>query len=98
MIHYYNLNQVPFQTIKNDEKWVEMRLNDEKKQQLKVGDHIIFTNIENGKEMLLVQIKALKVFKNFVELYKNYQKEAIGYKKDEIADPKDMYEYYSPEK
>ena len=40
----------------------------------------------------------LHVFSNFKELYDNFDKISIGYKEDEIADPKDMLMYYSQEK
>ena len=48
MIHYMNLNNRPFQLIKNGSKSVEMRLYDEKRAKIKVGDQISFTNLVDG--------------------------------------------------
>ena len=46
---------------------------------------------------MLVEIENLYHYSSFKELYKNFDKVAIGYDEDDIADPKDMEEYYSPE-
>ena len=75
-------------------KKVEMRLNDEKRQKLTIGDLVIFTNTET-KEEIIVEVIDLKTFKSFNELYSSYEKTVIGYKKDEVANPNDMLNYYS---
>ena len=95
MTHLYSLYDEPFQAIKDGYKKVEMRLYDEKRQLLSTGDHIVFVNKTSG-EFIEVVIKGLKRYKDFDELYAAYQdKTVIGYKPDEIADPKDMLRYYS---
>ena len=38
------LNAYPFEMIKSGEKTIEIRLFDEKRQQIKAGDKIVFTN------------------------------------------------------
>ena len=91
-----NLYPDAFELIKNGNKKVEMRLNDEKRQKLTIGDLIIFTNTET-KEEIIVEVIDLKTFKSFKELYSSYEKIAIGYKKDEVANPNDMLNYYSQE-
>ena len=96
MKHEMKLNSVPFKKIKNGTKTVELRLNDEKRQLLKIKDLIEFTNRVNNEKML-VEIENLYHYSSFKELYKNFDKVAIGYDEDDIADPKDMEEYYSPE-
>ena len=45
MIHEMRLNNEPFNKIKEGTKTVELRLLDEKRKTLRVGDKIIFTNI-----------------------------------------------------
>lgn len=77
------------------EKTIEMRLFDEKRQKIKVGDHIVFTNIEGG-EKIETKVIALHQFGSFADLYANFNKEALGYEKREKADPKDMAKYYDP--
>ena len=45
MIHNMKLVDFAFNAIKNKEKDIELRLNDEKRSLINVGDTIIFTNI-----------------------------------------------------
>ena len=90
------LNNGPFKNIKNGTKKIELRLNDEKRQLLKIKDLIEFTNRETSEQML-VEIENLYHYPSFEELYKHFDKVSMGYKEDEIADPKDMEEYYSKE-
>lgn len=94
--HYMNLCPGPFELIENRTKTIEMRLNDEKRKLLKIGDLLIFTNTETKKE-LITEIIDLKTFNSFDELYVKYPKKALGYKDSEIANPKDMNEYYTDE-
>ena len=96
MKHEMKLNNKPFNNIKNGTKTIEMRLNDEKRQLLKLKDLIEFTNRET-KEKILVEIEKLHHFSSFNELYKHFDKISLGYKENEIADPKDMEKYYSKE-
>ncbi len=54
--------------IKSGSKTIELRLYDEKRREIQVGDTILFTNTENG-EHLSVRVLALSVFDSFEELY-----------------------------
>lgn len=96
MKHNMNLNNRPFKSIKEGTKTIELRLNDEKRSLLKVGDEIEFTNITNG-EKLSVDIINLHKYPSFEELYKHFDKVEMGYNKDEPAESKDMEAYYSKE-
>lgn len=96
MKHEMKLNNGPFNKIKNGTKTIELRLNDEKRQKLNINDNIEFTNIKTS-EKITVKIKSLHKYQNFKELYEHFDKIAIGYEKDEIANYKDMEEYYSEE-
>lgn len=91
-----NLNNSPFNRIKNGTKTIELRLNDEKRQLLKENDLIEFTNRET-LEVIMVEVVKLYKYSNFEELYKHFNKIAMGYDKDDIANPKDMEKYYSKE-
>lgn len=96
MIHKMKLYQSPFEKVKNGTKSIEIRLNDEKRQLLNVGDIISFTNTSTG-EVVDTEIIALHKFKNFEQLYNSFDKEILGYLKDEKSSPEDMLEYYSKE-
>lgn len=91
------LNKEPFDKIKQGKKTVEMRLYDEKRASLKVGDEIKFTNRTDEKEFILTEIKSLHIFRSFADLYDHFDKKLLGYEEFENADPKDMEHYYSEE-
>lgn len=96
MKHEMKLNNGPFDSIKNGTKTIEMRLNDEKRQKLKVGDLIEFTNRATN-EKISVRIKNLFKYDNFEELYKHFDKRELGYDDNDTIDYKDMEKYYSKE-
>ena len=86
----------PFKLIKKGSKVVEVRLNDEKRKEMKTNDIIKFHNL-SGFETIEKKIKALKLFKNFSELYDNYDNVVIGARgmsKEEFIAY--MYQFYTP--
>lgn len=97
MLHYLKLNDKPFEAIKSGYKKIEMRLFDEKRQKIKVGDNIEFSKRDNSEEKILVAVKALHIFNSFQQLYQEFDKSDLGYRKEETADYRDMQEYYSLE-
>ena len=92
-----NLHPEPFVAIKSGEKDIEMRLDDERRKDIKVGDTIIFTNNQT-LEKISVEVINLFRFHSFDELYKHFDKTRLGYNANEVADPKDMEKYYPKEK
>ena len=96
MKHNMSLNNRPFKSIKEGTKTIELRLNDEKRSLLKVGDEIEFTNRDTN-EKLSVDIINLYKYPSFKELYKHFNKIEMGYSINEEANPKDMENYYSKE-
>lgn len=61
MTHHMKLNPSPYAAIKSGRKNIELRLNDEKRQKIQVGDEIIFTN---------TQISDLKLHTKVIALHK----------------------------
>ena len=96
MKHEMKLNNKPFVSIKNGTKTIEMRLNDEKRQLLKVNDIIEFTNIETLEKMDVL-VLGLYRYPSFDLLYKAFDKVSLGYDESEEANPQDMGQYYSKE-
>ncbi len=98
-VYSMRLNAEPFALIERGEKSIELRLNDEKRQQLCVGDEIIFTHAQDGKKTLRCKICALHSFPNFQALYAALPLLQCGYTKDTVAlaHPSDMEAYYSQE-
>ncbi len=97
-VHKMKLNSAPFEMIKCGEKTIELRLFDEKRQQVKVGDNIIFTNTSTG-ETLNTTVTKLHRFNTFNELYKSLPLLKCGYTTENVdkATPSDMEQYYSVE-
>lgn len=86
----------PFLMVKSGKKTVELRLFDEKRSKLNVGDRVAFTCMQTG-ETVLCAVKNLRTFPNFSLLYQAYDKCAMGYDENEQAGPEDMEKYYSKE-
>ena len=98
MIHIMNLNSEPFEMICSGQKTIELRLNDEKRRLIKVGDRIEFTQTKTG-EILIAEVIALHEFDSFAELYRELPLLKCGYTAADIttAKPEDMDLYYTPE-
>ena len=96
MIHEMRLNNEPFIKVKEGIKTVELRLLDEKRKTLRVGDKIIFTNRANNEK---IDVLVTNLFKadSFTPIYEKYSKVAMGYNEEDDAKPEDMEEYYSKE-
>ncbi len=99
MTHQMQLQPEPFSMIKSGVKTIELRLYDEKRRKIRIGDEILFTNTENG-ETLAVKVLDLYVFDSFEELYKTLPLLQCGYTEQDIdsASPDDMELYYPKEK
>ena len=95
-MHEMKLHASPFEMIKSGKKTIELRLYDEKRQRIKEGDVIAFTNTSNGEKMRAT-VKALHCFDSFEELYKTLPLLQCGYTAEDIdtAQPSDMEQYYS---
>ena len=96
MTHIMRLNTSPFEMIASGEKTIELRLNDEKRRKIKIGDEITFVNTENSLKTILVEVIGIYKFKSFKELYANLPLLRCGYTKEDVmtAEPEDMLSYY----
>ena len=96
MIHKINLQDKYFDFIKNGTKRVELRLNDEKRQQIKIGDSIEFSN---EKDKFTAKVIGLLKYKDFKTLFNDFGIEILADKtmtKEELLDV--LGEFYTPEK
>lgn len=97
MIHKMDLWHESFEKIKEKTKTIEMRLNDEKRSIIKIGDIIEFTDTSSGEKIRCTVLNLFR-YADFETLYQNHNKQSIGYRENETADPADMFAYYSEEK
>ena len=98
IIHKMKLKPKPFEMIKSGRKTIELRLLDEKRRLVKVGDIIEFVNTDDG-EILTKRVKALHCFDSFEALYSSLPLLKCGYTEPDVKTAKytDMEEYYSKE-
>lgn len=96
-LHKMKLQPSPFEKIKNGSKTIELRLYDEKRQQVRIGDFIEFTCLDVSNQRIQTRVTALHRFNSFAELYGALPKEKLGYNLTDTPDPNHMDEYYSRE-
>lgn len=97
MVHQMGLYGEYFKAIKEGKKTVEVRLNDEKRRKIKVGDTIEFIKVPEQNDTLQVKVTALRVYDSFKAMYedipfKNFDCE--GWTMKEMIDG--TYEIYTP--
>lgn len=97
MIHKMELWHESFEKIKSKTKTIELRLNDEKRSVIEIGDIIEFTDTSSGEK---IRCEVINIFRyaDFETLYQNHDKLSIGYQENETAGPSDMLAYYSEDK
>ena len=82
------LQPLPFAEIRAGRKTVELRLYDEKRRQIAVGDTIVF---RCGDASVRTRVRALHRFSDFAALYAAMPIERVGYP----ARAEDMEAYYT---
>lgn len=99
MKHRMKLHDAPYNMIENGSKTIELRLYDEKRRSISVGDEIEFIHSIIQERSLLCRVTALHIFPSFEELYRDLPLSRCGYTESDIstASPDDMDVYYSKE-
>lgn len=77
MKHEMNLQDKYFEFIKNGTKRIELRLNDEKRQKIQLGDEIIFAN-NSDNEKLFAKVIGLLRYDNFEKLFRDFPIEILA--------------------
>lgn len=72
------LSKIPFEKIANGEKVIESRLYDDKRQQVRVGDEIEFTNTEDSGKKVRTKVVALYLYPNFASMFSDFPPEKFG--------------------
>lgn len=95
--HNMKLNESPFNLIKNGEKEIEYRLNDEKRQKLNIGDTITFSKLPDEDEKITVIVTDLKKFDNLCEMFEATFKQYLFKYYDNPEQVVESITYYSNE-
>ena len=93
-----HLDEDVFEVVKSETKTVEVRVNDEKRRKLQVGDKITFLKRPDDIERIDAVIERLSYYDNFKTLVDNYTIEEIylkGYTKEYFLDL--LKRFYSDE-
>jgi len=72
----------PFENIKNGLKKIEIRLYDEKRQKIKIGDVIKIINLEDSSQELFVEVIELSRFPTFKKLFEVFGNKIKPYEKE----------------
>lgn len=92
------LEGIYYDLIKEKVKVFEIRLNDEKRQELKVGDNILLKKRPEFKESMIVKIEELVYFKSFEQMTENISLKDIGLSNLTKKEAVDLYHsFYSPD-
>ena len=83
--HEMKLNPAPFAMIRDGKKTIELRLYDEKRQLISVGDRIEFENTEDAEQKILARVIKLHIFDSFDALYKVLPLTQCGYAEEELS-------------
>lgn len=98
MVHEMKLREIYFNKIKNNEKIYEIRLNDEKRRLIDVGDIIIFKKEPELQEVIKTIVKDLIYFDSFKEMISTLPKEKVGFDTEKKENIIDIYhQFYSDE-
>lgn len=95
MTHEMRLHPEPFEKIRNGTKTIEARLNDEKRKELKAGDHITFLLRPDFVEKIEAEIVELFTAPTFAELHAMRPFTEFG--KESMEELEELYQYYSKE-
>lgn len=76
--HYLQLATVPFNAITSGQKVIESRLYDDKRQLIKIGDIIEFTNRESPDQKVLVKVIDLLRYETFRDLFSDNNPAKFG--------------------
>ncbi len=89
--HTLKLYSTYFNLIKNGQKTIEVRLNDEKRQKINAGDTIEFLSAENEYEKLSTKVVAKYYFKTFKEMATTLNSASLGFDSKTVNEIVDVY-------
>lgn len=98
MVFDMKLNKEPFEGIASGEKSVELRVYDEKRQELNIGDYIIFTSLSDAEKQTAVQVVALYRYADFENLFLEINPLDCGFEADvAVNEAAEAMKVYYPE-
>ena len=96
-VHSMGLQPEPFEKIQAGTKTIELRLFDEKRKTINIGDILEFQKQPEESETLRVRVSALLRYESFSKLFDDFPPEAFG-GKDKASLLAGVHRFYSPER
>ena len=93
------LRELPFEQIKSKQKIWEVRLNDDKRKSIHIGDSILFRKLPDLFEGVVCRVVDIKHFQSFREMARVLSLTSLGFEMGTTADTcEEVYHtYYTPE-
>jgi len=99
MNHKMKLQPNYYNYILNGTKRIEIRLNDEKRQQIKIGDTITFFKEPNLEEKFITKVVGLLLYDSFEDMFEDYNIAIladVSMKKEDVI--MELEKFYTKEK
>jgi len=78
--HQMTLNDEYFLAVKNNRKTVELRVRDEKREQIRLGDTIVFSKKSDPEQKVMVRVKGCYLYESFESLVDDFTADELGFK------------------
>ena len=97
--HRMRLCSDPYDKVASGSKTIELRLYDEKRKGVRVGDTIVFERFEDAGGSIPAIVIGVDVYPDFRAMFRDIDLVAAGYAPEDLqdADAADMNRFYSPE-
>jgi ASC-1-like (ASCH) protein len=96
MEHVMKLQAAPFDKIKEGVKTIEVRLYDEKRREVQLGDTITFKREPEQTETVRAEVVGLLRYRSFADLANDFPASSFGHSdKDDLL--KSIYSFYTKE-
>jgi ASC-1-like (ASCH) protein len=82
MEHSMNLLENAFYRVASGRKTIEVRLFDEKRKKIQIGDTIVFSKLPDLNEKIIVEVTGLLQFRTFEELVNSVPISSFGHPTD----------------
>jgi len=96
-VHIMGLQSEPFEKIRSGKKTIELRLFDEKRKTIQLGDIIEFQKQPEEQETIRTEVMALLRYQTFAELFDDFPIESFG-GTDKVSLLEDVHRFYALER
>lgn len=77
--HQMKLDDAPFEKTRSGENTIDIRIFDEKRRRVRLGDTIVFGRSSGGPDRITVEVVGLSAFRSFGDLFAAFDKAKFGH-------------------